>query len=78
MEKCEAQKLDSELCAEVKKCIQSASTLEDIETLAAQFKASPQQSLASKARAIPNLEATAIMCLEHQTSTNSTLSIALT
>ena len=48
-----------QLSAEVKKCIQSASTLDDIETLAAQFKTSSQQSLATRARAKPDLEATA-------------------
>ena len=53
-----------QLSPEVRKCIQSASTLDDIETLAAQFKTSSQQSLASRARAIPNLEATAHMYLQ--------------
>ena len=53
-----------QLSQEVRKCIQSATTLDDIETLAAQFKTSSQQSLASRARAVPNLESTAHMYLE--------------
>ena len=53
-----------QLSQEVRKCIQSATTLDDIETLAAQFKTSSQQSLASRARAVPNLEAKAHMYLE--------------
>ena len=53
-----------QLSQEIRKCIQSATTLDDIETLAAQFKTSSQQSLASRARAVPNLEAKAHMYLE--------------
>ena len=56
MEKAEKS---GQLSAEVKKCIQNAQTLEDIETLASQFKTAGQQTLAARARSIPNLEATA-------------------
>jgi len=53
-----------QLSQEVRKCIQSATTLDDIETLAAQFKTSSAQSLATRARAIPDLEATAHIYLQ--------------
>ena len=53
-----------QLSQEIRKCIQSATTLDDIETLAAQFKTSSQQSLATRARAKPDLEATAHIYLQ--------------
>ena len=55
-----------QLSSEVKRCIEAATSLEDIETLAAQFKTSGgQQTLANKARtAMPNLEQVADLYLQ--------------
>ncbi len=66
------------MSGEVEKCIEAATTLEEIETLAVQFKATPQQSLASKARAMmPKLEERAQSYLQKQDSCcDKTLSFA--
>ena len=64
----------------LKECIELAETLEDVETLAAPFKASSTtQTLANKARSIPRLQKAAEMVLQAtmQTQKNPIISSEL-